>query len=414
MYKTKSFKKSFKKKSGVRRSYPRRKLGIGATASTIASLAPYAQKAVRAGMSLYKARSQRASNLSKQKRNESLMLSDNIGTIPTTIVGKSKPLSFDEKVSRVDRPPILFKRNYEFSAEVNSGRKGWFNMEFNIVNSNDLNADLTTYKSQQYTDTATADPSAPLNAFYDGAKFYVDYLNEKLSFVNSSSSALTGKIHLFAHKRDSTGYAGAPMTPVNMMMYYSTFRLPQNVTANEATIGNGWKFDTATANLNWQAVYNMPGSSLNASGVCAFTDTALNVNSPHIADGLSFWFRKVSSTSFSLKPGQQINKTYTFNDLKDIMREEQSSYTYLAGVTFSCVVEFVGQIVGDGLNSNISSSFTQLSVMRQSTRKIGIRNKIKSKVYLITAPPVTILPANTVIINPDLGQLDSGVDYDFN
>jgi len=197
-----------------------------------------------------------------------------------------------------------------------------------------------------------------------------------------------------------------------MMMFYSTNRLPLNVTANEATVGNGWKFDTTTSKLNYTAVYNMPGSSLNASGVTAHTDLALSPSSPHIADGMNFWFRKVNTFAFNLKAGQQINKTYTFHDLKDIMREEQGEYVHLAGVSFSCVVEFQGQIVGSSLTPDVSTGFTQLSVIRQSTRQIGIRNKLKSKIYLITAAPVQIGSGNNQIINPDSADLDLAVAFD--
>ena len=390
---------------------------------SVVSLVPTAIKYAKTGVAVYKKgkrlynayKSQQTRGTSKyfplQKNN--VALSDNIATIRPTIIGKRKPLTFDEKVARVERPPIMFKRNYEYSAEVDSGRKGWFSMEMNIMNNNDLQADLVTYKSQQYTDTATADPTAPTSQVFDGSKFYVDYLNEKLSLINSSSNALTGKIHLFAHKRDNdNSWFGTPITPINLMMYYSTNRLPLNVTANEATIGNGWKFDTATSKLNYNAVYNMPGSSLNTNGVTAQTDLALSQSSPHIKDSMDFWFRKVDTFSFDLKAGQQINKTYTFHDLKDIMREEQAEFIHLAGVSYSCVVEFQGQIVGNTLLPDVSTGFTQLSVIRQSTRQIGIKNKLKSKIYLITAPPAQIGSGNNQIINPDTGDMDIAVAFD--
>jgi len=379
----------------------------------------YARKgyqAYQAGKAVYKAyQSRKSSGISKHYfQKENVSLSDNIATLRPTVIGKRKPLSFDEKVSRVERPPILFKRNYEFSAEVNSGRKGWFSMEFNLMNANDLGADLTTYKSQQYTDTATADPTASLNSSTDGAKFYVDYLSEKLSLINSTSNALSGKIHLFAHKRDNSNVFAStvPITPINLMMFYSTTRLPQNVTANEATVGNGWKFDSVTSNLNYNAVYNMPGSAINTSGVTAQTDLMLSPSSPHIKDSMDFWFRKVNTFSFDLKPGQQVNKTYTFHDLKDIMREEQAQYIHLAGVSFSCVVEYQGQIVGSSTSSSVSTGFTQLSVMRSSVRQLGVRNKLKPKIYLITAPPDVVGILQNTIINPDLGTTDTIVDYD--
>jgi len=392
---------------------PRRRLGLGAAASTATSYAPYVYQAAKAGYNMYKKHQQGKAQRAKQLRQEMITTGDNILTTKATVIGKPRAIGFDEKVSRVSRPPILFKRNYQFSAEGFSGRKAYFSFEFNIMSNNDLQADLTTYKSQQYTDTATADPTASLNTIFDGAKFYVDYLSEKIRLINSSSNSLTGKMHLFAHKRDNdNSYAGVPITPLNLMMYYSTNRLPLNVTANEQTVGNGWKFDTATSTANYNAVYNMPGSSLNASGVCASTDIALSPSSPHIADSMEFWFRKVDTFDFNLKPGQQVNKSYIFNDLKDIMREEQAEFGHLAGISFSCLVEFQGGIVGDTTSSEISTGLSQLSCIRESKRIIGIRNKLKSKIYLVTAPPAIIAPANNLIINSDTGQALGGVAID--
>jgi hypothetical protein len=345
-----------------------------------------------------------------------LSQTDNITTLKSTIIGKRRPLSFDERVSRVERPPILFKRNYQFNAEGISGRKAWFSFEFNSMNNSDLQLDLTTYKSQQFTDTAAADPNVSLNTSFDGAKFYVDYLSEKLQMVNSSTNAIIGKIHLFAQRRDNNNsYAGSvPITPINLMLYYSTQRLPLNVTAQEATVGNGWKFDTATSGLNYNAVYNMPGSVINSVGVTAQTDFALSPSSPHIADSMSFWFRKVDTQEFTLKPGQQLNKTYLFNDLQDIMREEQSAYSHLANISYSCVVEYRGGIVGDigAASVDVSTGTPQLSVMRESKRVLGVRNKLKSKIYLVTSAPTIITQANQQIINPDTGVQQNGAQID--
>jgi len=195
-------------------------------------------------------------------------------------------------------------------------------------------------------------------------------------------------------------------------MFYSANRLPALTTANEATLGNGWEFDTATSKLNYTAVYNMPGSSLNSAGVCAMTDAALSPSSPHLKDSFNFWFRKVDTFSFDLKAGQQINKTYSFHDLKNIMREEQTGFVHIANVSYSVVVEFQGQIVGSSVTSDVSTGSTQLSVVRQSTRQIGIRNKLKSKIYLITAPPAQITNANNWVINPDTGDADTGAAQD--
>jgi len=94
------------------------------------------------------------------------------------------------------------------------------------------------------------------------------------------------------------------------------------------------------------------------------------------------------------------------------MREEQAGFAHIANVSYSVVVEFLGQIVGSNSSADISTGFTQLSVIRQSTRQLGVRNKLKSKIYLITAPPAVIGTSVTQIINPDLGDTDVGTGYD--
>ena len=344
--------------------------------------------------------------------------SDNITTAKAVVVGKQRKISFQEKVSRTIAPPLLFKRNYQFSSECVSGRKGFFSMELNVMNTNDLAIDITNYKSQMRTDTATADGSLSLNAVSDGARFYVDSLNEKINMINSSSNSLTGKIHLFAHKRDNDNNyqaTGTPITPINLMMYYSTGVIPALVAGvgNESTIGNGWNFNTAAGVTNYQGVYNMPGSSINAAGNTASTDTQLHPFSHHIKDRVGFWFRKVSSSAFSLKPGQQFNSSFVFNDLPKIFRE-QVDYVHVAGTSFSLVVEFEGQIVGDStaLTDTISTGTAQLSVIRQSVRILGLENTLKSKIVLQTAPPTTIGNATQIIINPDAGISDTGVELD--
>jgi len=201
------------------------------------------------------------------------------------------------------------------------------------------------------------------------------------------------------------------------MMYYSTNSVPQlaNGLGNEQTLGNGWLFSGAAGVTNYTAVYNMPGSSLNAAGNTASTDTQLHPFSPHIKDRMGFWFRKVSSSNFSLKPGQQFNSSYVFNDLPKIFREQQD-YLHLAGISFSLVVEFQGQIVGDGTvttgDNVVSIGTTQLSVIRESTRTLGLENTLKSKIVLQTAPPTNIANASQIIINPDAGVMDTGVELD--
>lgn len=422
-----------------RKNYKKKMFGKGGRRrlTAPAGFLPAALELGKAGYDLYKASEKQKAKVASADRaakarkvkskiaryvsnsQTSLSAADNIITLPPTIIGKQRALGFNERVARVDRPPILFKRNYQFNAEATSGRKAWFSFEFNIMNNNDLQADITTYKSQQYTDTAAADPTVSINSSFDGAKFYVDYLAEKLSFCNSSSNALSGKIHLFMHRRDNDNNystSSIPITPINLMLYYSTNRLPLNVTANEQTVGNGWAFNTVTSNSDMDAVYNMPGSSLNTSGVTAYTDLALSPSSPHIADSMRFWFKKVSTQSFTLKPGQQFNKSYVFNDLKAIMREEQSDYVHLVGVSFSCVVEFYGQIIGDANATTgagvVSTGTTQLSCIRQSTRTIGVKNKLKSKIYLITQPMVNVNFADQLIINTDTGVQKIGAELD--
>jgi len=392
----------------------------------IATLAPTAMQLARAGYEAYKgykavkdaqSDNQRRKKSSKPRRvvAKSLTQTDNICTVRATIIGKRKPLTFDERVARVDRPPILFKRNYEFNAEGISGRKSWFSFEFNQMNNTDLGGDLTTYKAQQYTDTGNADLTVGSSQIFDGAKFYVDYLSEKLQLVNSSSNSMIGKIHLYAHKRDNdNSYAGVPITPINLMMYYSSNRLPGLTTNLEAVVGNGWKFDTTTSGANYLSIYNMPGSALHPATVTAQTDFALSPSSPHIAESMNFWFRHVDTFDFSLKPGQQINKTYIFNDLQNLMREEQAEFAHIANVSYSCVVEFRGGIVGTlGSPTNeVSTGTSQMSVMRESKRIIGIKNKLKSKVYLQTSAPVIITQANQQIINPDTGTQLTGAQLD--
>jgi len=347
--------------------------------------------------------------------------SDNITTAKAVTIGKQRPIGFQEKVSRSLYPPLLFKRNYQFNAECTSGRKGWFTCEVNLNNNNDLLVDTTSYKSQMRTDTATAELPLSVNGNSDGARFYVDYLSEKLQMVNSSSNSLTGKVHLFAHKRDNDGLFGStstPINPVNLMMFYSTNSVPALVAGAgaEGTVGNGWSFQgTGTTGLNFNAIYNMPGCNINAAGVAAQTDLQLSPMSTHIADRVGFWFRKVSTAPFSLKPGQQFNSSFIFNDLPKIFREQQD-YVHLAGISYSICVEFQAGIVGDSTatsgDGTISTGSGQLSVIRESKRILGLENTLKSKIVLQTANLGSILAAAQVIINPDTGVQLSGAVQD--
>jgi len=356
----------------------------------------------------------------KSKRNYDARLSasDNITTVPSTIVGKARVPGFDEKVSRVTQKPLQFCRNYQWSAEGFSGRKAHFCIELNRMNSDDLLADINTYKGEYFTNTGAADPAIGAVSATDQHRYYIDYLKEKISFMNSSSNSLTGKMTLYAHKRDNDNQwtaSNVPINPVTLMMYYSTTNRPSLVTSgSESTVGV-FTYDTSTAGGNYTAVYNMPGSSITSTAQCASSHQQLSPDSIHVREGVGFWFRKVSSESFSLKPGQQIDKSFIFNDLPAIFRE-QEEFIHISNVSFSIHVEFQGQIVGDGTTTTgdgvVSTGTAQLSCIRQSTRIIGVKSKIRSKIVLRTGPMISIAAAQQIIINPDTGVMDTGVELD--
>jgi len=378
--------------------------------------------AVAVGKRVYKRRQNNANALNKKASNafkNRVTQSDNILSARPVKIGKPRKISFQEKVSRAVRPPLLFKRNFAFSSECVSGRKGWFSMEINRMTSVDLQPDITTYKNEFFTSTSTVAGEVPPQSGTDSARFYVDYHSEKIQMVNSSSNSITGKVHLFAHKRDNTNSYGTdtiPISPINLMMYYSTSTVNTAITAgagSEVTVGNGWAFGTTAGNTNYIGNYNMPGSSINSGGFTASTDPELSPLSASIADRMGYWFRKVSTSDFSLKPGQQFNSSFLFNDLPKIFREEQVQYVHLAGISYTVCVEFRAGIVGDSTVANsISTGDCQLSVIRESKRIIGCENTLKTKVYLQTAPLATIAIANQVIINSDTGVGLSGTVID--
>lgn len=347
--------------------------------------------------------------------------SDGITTAKAVVIGKQRIMSFQEKVSQTVRPPLLFKRNYAFSAESTSGRKALFSMDVNIVNNTDLQADITSYKTALTTDTTFASGVQSANGTIDGARFYIDKHTEKIQMMNSSTNSISGRMHLVAYKRDVPGpYDSALLNPVNMLMYYSTAAPPSQVAGAgaEQTVGNGWVFNTSGANsVNYSVSKNMPGSSINANGLCAFMDPTLSFSSPHVKEGWNYWFRKVSSIDFALKPGQQLNQQFTFNDLPVFTREEQVSYIHLAGISYSIVVEFQGQIVGSseglGVGDGVISIGTgQLSVVRESSRILGMKNTLRSKVILQTSPLATIAANAQQTINPDTGLVDTAAEFD--
>lgn len=395
--------KNIKRKVRAAKRAPRRRL--------TAPMPPTLGGALTTGYDMYKTYQrgkekgvQRRRAIRNIYRSEAVTASDNVTTLKQTVIGKPRKPSFAEKVARVERPPILFKRNYQFSAECLSGRKAWFNMNLNH-SSNDLNADTLTYGQNLLTDTNIAESIATTPGQADRFKFYIDYMSSKLQFMNSGTNSLTGKLHLFAFKRDAKSHyvSNTPINPVNLMMYYSAAARGLQNPNYEATVGNGWNFDLSTANYNYGGNYNMPGSSLNASGVCAFTDLALSPSSSHIKTDMGFWFRPIATQSFSLKPGQQVNKVIKFYDLPAVCREQMDS-EYFAGVSHAIAVEFQGQIVGDISNNNvISTGLAQLSVIREDVRILGQKNQLKSKVLLQTSPLTTIIRGQQLIINPDSG-----------
>lgn len=395
------------------KSAPRRKL-VGPWGAAALATAAVGKTVWDRRTKAYKASQRKA----KRVFDNRVAQTDNIAVAAPVVVGKQSPRSFAEKVSAVDRPPLVFKRNYQFSAECASGRKGWFSMNVNQMMSDDLLTDITSYKSTQYTDGISTDSTVSGNALTDNARFYIDSHKEFIRMVNSSSNSITGKITLWCHKRDTDGaYDGFLINPINAMMYYSTNSrsLTTNGLGGEQVVGNGFTFNTtAGAVTNYNGVFNMPGSSLNATGVTASTDPSLSPSSRQIKDRVGFWFRQVGkSIPFSLKPGQQINSSYFFNlDKNKIMREQQE-FTHIAGISYNIVVEFEGGIVGDSaVNNSISTGIAQLSVIRENQRVLGIESKYRSKIVLQTAPLTEIATANQVIINSDTGVGLSGAIVD--
>jgi len=105
-----------------------------------------------------------------------------------------------------------------------------------------------------------------------------------------------------------------------------------------------------------------------------------------------------------------------FNDLPIISREEQAEFVHIKGVSYSIVVEFQGQMVGSAEatvgNNVISTGSCQLSVIRESQRVLGLKNYLRSKILLQTAPLTQIAIGNQVILNSDTGVALSGAVID--
>lgn len=362
---------------------------------------------------------------SKVRHQQRIEQSDNITKLPAFKLGTPRTISFEEKVFRVTNPPQLFKRNYQWSSEVSSGRKGWFGIPINKLDVNvsglggSLYDDIMVNAGRFTSDTATADATVVTGQVHNSqTRFYVDYLSEKLQMVNSGSNSITGKLKLWAYKRDAeltfTNQA-VPMVPINMMMYGSTASLAAISASNEATVGNGWNFNTTTAGVNYQANYDMPGSILNSGGATAQTDLDLDILSASVKDFTGYFFKELNSIDFSLKPGQQINHTIIFNDLPNIMRQSLDM-VYIKGTSFYITVEFQAGIVGDATVTSgdnvVSTGSGQLSCILVEKRLVGMNFKTKTKVLMPTPPLAGIAKAAQVIINPDTGISDQGYEED--
>lgn len=358
--------------------------------------------------------------------NARIQQSDNITTAPAFKIGVPRPISFEEKVSRITHPPVIVKRQFTWSAECPSGRKSFFGIPLNSLSQSDnggtLYVDAVTNYTGLGTNTSLPDPTLITAGIINNQqKVYIDYLSEKLQMVNSGSNSMKGKVTLYGYKRDcpfSYGNANLPMTPINVMMYASTSGLVQSNTGQEATVGNGWAFDAvsgASLGLNYTQNYNCPGSSMNPSTACAHTDLALDVLNSHISDFTGHFFTKVKEFDFALKPGQQIDHYTIMNNLP-VLRRPSVTETFLKGITYYLVVQFQAGIVGDATvttgDNVISTGSAQLSCILEEKRVLGTLGKNKAQVVMRTAPLTAILKASQYIINPDTGVADTGYDDD--
>jgi len=346
--------------------------------------------------------------------------SDNITNALSFKIGKPQKLGFNEKVARLTNPPKIFKRQYAWSAECDSGRKGWFGIPINSMNPNNgtLYQDIYPNFGRLTTTTNAEDPTIVKTGDNNQQKVYVDYLSEKLQMMNSSTNSITGTISLFKYKRDCEGTyvnVNAPMTPINLMMYASNGSLTQLAGTNEQTVGAGFKFNDSTNGVNYTASYDMPGSSLNPGGATAQTDLSLKVMSKQIKGFTGYFFDEIAQYEFSLKPGQQMNHYTIFNDLPYIVRQS-IDMNYVRGTSYYLVVQFQAQIVGDATlttgDNKISTGTGQLSCICEEKRVIGSFGKALGQVVMPTAPLAGIDRAAQFTINPDTGVGDIGADLD--
>lgn len=360
----------------------------------------------------------------KQRTAMRVEASDNITSLKAISIGRPKKITFDEKVRRISSPPVIYKRNYAWSAECSSGRKGWFQIPINHLDPSytggSLYDDAFNNFGRLNTNSPTVnvfDPTVLGSGQTTQQKVYVEYLSQYLRMLNSGTNPITGTINLVAFKRDVKSVfanTSTPLTPINMMMLSSTNNLitTAQTPQQEATVGNGWAFDTAQPGVNYNANYVMPGSAVNSGGSTAQTDPHLSIFSTHIKDFMDYYFKIISKTKFSLKPGQQVNQFLKVNDSPVITRETIEFYA-LRGITFYLVVEFEAGVVGSSIANNVVSIGTgQLSCIMEEKRIIGLSGRLKSKLVMQTAPLAGILPANQQTVNPDTGIVDIGYEDD--
>lgn len=418
----KMLKKSFKKsrKPRARMTTSRRRLTPGLA---VAGAGLYVARKGYNAYQNYKAgirqAQKRAFNKSKATYANRLAASDNITSLKGISIGKPKKLTFSEKVDRINNPPTIYKRNYSFSSECTSGRKGYFQIPINHLDGSYTGGSLYDDSINAYnrgsTNTLTIDPTILGAGQVTNQRTYVEYTSQYIRMLNSGTNPITGTLHIIGYRRDvdsSFANASVPMTPINMMMFCSTNNLTVNGPSNEATVGNGWAFNTTTAGVNYTADYNMPGSTVNPGGSTAQTDPHLNAFSSHIKPTMNYYFKSISKTNFSLKPGQQVNQFIKIND-SPIIKRESLEHVYLKGISFFVVVEFQAGVVGSSIANNvISTGSGQLSCIMEEKRLIGIAGRLRSKVVMPTAPLAGIAAANQVTINPDTGIQDVGYEED--
>lgn len=428
-----------------RKTKQRRRLQLAQVASAVANVARTTNSAVQMGKhgkkfydtakemyasmkgkSVPEGRKKKTTKREAQARFNLRLVSDNIQNAPAFKIGIPKPISFEEKVNKINHPPVVIHRKFSTTCECQSGRKAFFAIPINSLSQSDnggtLYTDAVTNYTSLTTNTTTEDPTL-INTISAGfqQKVYVDYLSEHLNMCNSGTNAIQGKITLYGYKRDCT-YAytnlSIPITPINMMMYASSGGFVRYQTGQEQTVGNGWAFDGvsgATSGTNYTYSYNLPGSGLNSNPACAFTDHDLDIMDNHIVDFTGYFFNKVDEVSFTLKPGQQINHYTILNDLPNIMRQAVQ-YVNLKGISYSLVVSFEAGLVGDGNalsgNNVVSSGSAQLTVLVSEKRIIGTHGKQRNQMVMRTAPLNNIPKADQIVINPDDGVQDSGYQED--